>query len=142
METGTTGNTIDPEGVNHPSHYNNHPSGLEVKEVTNWLPFNLGNVFKYAIRADLKDGQKDLKKMCWYATEAEQTEEAHRIRPGSRDAIRLRAAMDQFLKHEKRPPVRAVLSALYNVVFYHPSVCTPLIEAATKLAHLGVSANV
>jgi hypothetical protein len=131
---GTTGQVIDPEGVNHPSHYNMHPSGLEVKEVTNWLPFNLGNVFKYATRFDLKDGAKDTKKCLWYARESEQTSEAMRIRPASRDGIRLRAAMDQFIKYETRPLVRALLVALYNTCFYHPSVSEPLIEAAEKLS--------
>jgi hypothetical protein len=131
---GTTGQVIDPEGVNHPAHYNNHPSGLEVKEVTNWLPFNLGNVFKYSVRFGEKgEPQKDVKKALWYARESEETGEALRVRPASRDGIRLRAAMDQFIKYEKRPHVRNVLSALYNTVFYHPSVSDPLIEAVTKL---------
>jgi hypothetical protein len=136
--TSTTGQQIDPEGVNHPSHYNNHPSGLEVCEVTDFLPFNLGNVFKYTLRANLKDGQKDLKKNVWYAVRAEHTGEALRIRPGSRDGVQLRAAMDKFITTEPDPQIKAVLRALYNLCFYHPSVCEPLIEETKKLAHQGV----
>lgn len=67
---GTTGHVLDLEGINHPRHYNLHPSGVEVKEVTNWMNFNCGSAFKYVLRRDLKDAQsKDLKKALWYLDE-------------------------------------------------------------------------
>lgn len=65
----TTGNDIDPEGINHPKHYNAHPSGVECIEVVRHMNFNLGNVVKYLWRAGLKDAEvplKDLKKAAWY----------------------------------------------------------------------------
>lgn len=40
--------------VNHPSHYNSHPSGVECIEITRHMSFNVGNVFKYLWRAGLK----------------------------------------------------------------------------------------
>jgi hypothetical protein len=55
--------------VNHPRHYNSHPSGLECIEVVRHHNFNVGNVIKYLWRAGLKDGEadlKDLKKALWY----------------------------------------------------------------------------
>ncbi len=53
--------------VNHPPHYNEHPSGVECITITEHMTFNLGNAVKYIWRADLK-GQalEDLKKAAWY----------------------------------------------------------------------------
>lgn len=52
--------------VNHPPHYQGHPSGLECIQVTRGLSFNLGNAVKYLYRADNKNGLEDLKKAAWY----------------------------------------------------------------------------
>ena len=55
--------------VNHPIHYNSHPSGIEVIEIVRHMNFNLGNVIKYILRAGNKDKSKiieDLKKAQWY----------------------------------------------------------------------------
>ena len=43
------------DSVNHPPHYNTHPSGIECIEITRHMNFNLGNVVKYIWRADDKD---------------------------------------------------------------------------------------
>jgi hypothetical protein len=61
----TTGH--DP--VNHPVHYNSHPSGIECIEIARHYGFNVGNVIKYLWRAGLKnsaDELEDLKKALWY----------------------------------------------------------------------------
>ena len=53
--------------VNHPSHYNAHPSGIECIQITEHMGFNLGNAIKYVWRADLKnDAIEDLRKAAWY----------------------------------------------------------------------------
>lgn len=52
--------------VNHPKHYNNHPSGIECIEIVRHLPFNLGNAIKYLWRNEDKNGIEDLKKAIWY----------------------------------------------------------------------------
>lgn len=65
----TTENEIDPEGVNHPVHYNLHPSGVECIEVVRHHNFNVGSAIKYLWRQGLKDGElsvKDLSKALWY----------------------------------------------------------------------------
>lgn len=55
------------EAVNHPAHYNQHPSGVECVEVAEWFGFNLGNAIKYIWRAGHKDDAiEDLKKAAWY----------------------------------------------------------------------------
>lgn len=53
--------------VNHPPHYNNHPSGVECIQVTRWMNFNLGNAVKYLWRAGEKGSTiEDLEKSIWY----------------------------------------------------------------------------
>lgn len=55
------------EAVNHPAHYNAHPSGVECIDVVEHFNFNVGNAVKYLWRAGLKgDVQEDLKKAAWY----------------------------------------------------------------------------
>lgn len=52
--------------VNHPPHYNAHPSGVECIDVVEHMNFNLGNAIKYIWRADHKNGVEDLRKAAWY----------------------------------------------------------------------------
>lgn len=57
----------EPDPVNHPPHYNDHPSGVECIEITEHMNFNLGNALKYIWRAALKGKQiQDLEKARWY----------------------------------------------------------------------------
>ena len=51
----------------NPSHYKEHPSGVECIDVVEWFGFNVGNAIKYLWRADLKGvALEDLKKARWY----------------------------------------------------------------------------
>lgn len=53
--------------VDHPEHYNTHPSGIECIDVVRHMSFNLGNAIKYLWRADAKGAPvEDLKKAAWY----------------------------------------------------------------------------
>ena len=55
------------EMVNHPAHYNAHPSGVECIDVVEHMGFNLGNSIKYIWRADSKGNAiEDLRKAAWY----------------------------------------------------------------------------
>lgn len=57
------------DDVDHPAHYNTHPSGIEAIEVVRHMTFNVGNAVKYCWRAGLKGTEsptKDLKKAIWY----------------------------------------------------------------------------
>ena len=55
------------DSINHPKHYNAHPSGVECIAITEHMSFLLGNAMKYIWRADLKeDALEDLKKARWY----------------------------------------------------------------------------
>ena len=59
----TTGNT-PAEGANpkvdHPAHYNLHPSGVECIEIVRHMGFNLGNAVKYIWRDGIKDTEVPL----------------------------------------------------------------------------------
>lgn len=62
----TTGHT-DGTVVNHPTHYNVHPSGVECIDVVEHMSFNVGNAVKYLWRADDKGAPvQDLEKARWY----------------------------------------------------------------------------
>lgn len=54
--------------VDHPPHYNSHPSGVECITVTEHMNFNQGNAVKYIWRAGLKSDNPitDLRKAVWY----------------------------------------------------------------------------
>jgi Protein of unknwon function (DUF3310) len=56
------------DNVNHPPHYQQHPSGIECIVIAEAFNFNLGNAIKYIWRAGLKRRNKleDLKKGRWY----------------------------------------------------------------------------
>jgi hypothetical protein len=52
--------------VNHPDHYNAHPSGVECVTIAEHFTFNIGNAIKYLWRAGHKNGVEDLRKAAWY----------------------------------------------------------------------------
>ena len=59
--------TVAHDPVNHPSHYTQHPSGVECIEVTEHFNFNKGNAIKYIWRAGDKGNEiQDLEKAAWY----------------------------------------------------------------------------
>lgn len=70
----TTGVAVS-NNVEHPAHYNQHPSGIEAIEVVRHYSFNIGSAIKYLWRAGLKadvtieDGNaeiQDMEKAVWY----------------------------------------------------------------------------
>lgn len=53
--------------INHPPHYNEHPSGIECIVIVEHYNFNIGNAIKYLWRAGLKGNPvEDLQKAAWY----------------------------------------------------------------------------
>lgn len=55
--------------INHPTHYTQHPSGIECIAIAEHMGFNIGNAIKYLWRAGLKDQtptDDDLRKAIWY----------------------------------------------------------------------------
>ena len=57
--------------VNHPKHYNTHPSGVECIDIVEHFSFNVGNAIKYLWRSGLKGYElEDLHKARWYIDRA------------------------------------------------------------------------
>ena len=56
------------EQIDHPNHYNNHPSGVECIEIVEHMPYNIGNAVAYLWRYQDKheDPTLDLKKAMWH----------------------------------------------------------------------------
>ena len=56
------------DNVNHPNHYNIHPSGIECITIVEHLGFCIGCAMKYLWRAGLKhpNAIEDLEKSVWY----------------------------------------------------------------------------
>jgi hypothetical protein len=51
----------------NPSHYQDHPSGIQCIQITEHMNFCLGNAIKYIWRAGLKNNAiEDLEKARWY----------------------------------------------------------------------------
>lgn len=97
--------------VNHPPHYNGHPSGVECIEVTEHLSFNLGNAFKYVFRHRAKNGREDLEKARWYLAR-----ELQRCQPDSLPNYARNGVNDlaeRIAAHEPYP-VGAALVAIAN----------------------------
>jgi len=67
--------------IDHPEHYNRHPSGIECITIVEAFNFNLGNVIKYIWREGLKPGEADideLRKAQWYINrEIQRIENVH-----------------------------------------------------------------
>ena len=60
--------------INTPPHYNSHPSGIEIIEITRLLGFALGNAVKYVARHGEKENALlDLGKGQWYLNDAVDT---------------------------------------------------------------------
>lgn len=53
-----------PDEIMRPAHYTRY--GVEVIEITRYLPFCLGNVVKYVLRAPYKNGWQDCDKALIY----------------------------------------------------------------------------
>lgn len=77
--------------VNNPTHYTNHPSGIECIQVTEHMNFNRGNAVKYIWRCgDKGEPVEDLRKAIWYL---------------EREIARLEQPRQLFHQHTSSSPV-------------------------------------
>ena len=91
---------IATEIVNHPAHYNAHPSGVEAIDFLEHMTFNGGNAAKYLYR-HLEKGSPipDLRKARWYIE-----------RELRRDRVTIPTPiLEKLSAYESDPIVRAVL---------------------------------
>lgn len=107
-----------PDMVNHPPHYTNGPElgTLECIDITRWMPFTLGNAFKYVWRAGVKGGPdkaiEDLEKAKFYLDEWVNFLGAH-FPPESQAAVsalmrKARQTMSEFFPEWKAQALRLI----------------------------------
>lgn len=109
----TTGHETDPKGVNHPAHYNRHPSGVEAIEVCRHLGFNLGSAFKYVIRKGLKESaEKDLRKALWYVEDEMANRKDDHCNPLTNGYLQVLGLVEKMRNAEEDSLVKDVLVLL------------------------------
>lgn len=110
----------DPnEKVDHPRHYNQHPSGIECIELIEHLPANLANAVKYIWRCGLKQSEtplRDLKSALWYTEREERRVELFELEEETRPKTDVvwRALARQVIEEDCNGMLGRYLYALSN----------------------------
>jgi len=105
----------------NPSHYKNHPSGVECIQITENMSFCLGNAWKYLWRGGNKEDQplvQDYKKSRWYL-EREKTHTFPQRRNAPVSDARVRdflVNIDKVISVEKRPGMAEVFTHIRNYI--------------------------
>lgn len=91
--------------VNHPKHYNSHPSGIECVDLNEHMSGNLAAAFKYLWRAGLKGAEaQDQQKAAWYLRrEAARLQQRHTEAPAAR-MERLAHYLVEVVNHSEGQP--------------------------------------
>lgn len=74
------------DNVNHPEHYNKHPTGIECIDIIEVFPSNIASAIKYLWRCGLKAGapaEEELNKAIWYIKREIQLRQRYEIKPAS-----------------------------------------------------------
>jgi len=88
------------DNVNHPKHYNSHPSGIEAIRILRHLPGNIFAAAKYLWRAPDKNGVEDLKKSIWHIADEIDRLEGNSDKPGA-FGERIKAALKEATQATK-----------------------------------------
>ena len=104
--------SIVTEKVNHPVHYNDHPSGVETIDIIEHMVFNLGNAFKYIVRHPLKGDHADLNKAIWYLERQLTLPEIK----GFSIPVEVQEKFEKFIKAERNKYLKKVYE---NIFKYH-----------------------
>lgn len=110
--------------IDHPLHYNTHPSGIECIDIAEHYNFNLGNALKYIWRAGLKSQHptEDLEKAVWYV-QPRTSSRAKRPRSAANRATESRASAGRSVRSMSRPNVarrdrdRAAMTEIRAITF-------------------------
>lgn len=104
---------MNEERVNHPKHYNAHPSGVECIDVIENFMGNLANAVKYLWRAGHKgDRREDLQKARWYVER--EMERSIRFYPDMPldDQERVLLLVERFCASEPNKNIRDAVACL------------------------------
>lgn len=119
------------EKVNHPIHYNHHPSGVEAIDIIEHMNFCLGNAFKYIFRFNLKGGLEDIDKAIWYLER--QTKNPNTLRFDLPQEVFFK--IEEFLAKEDDSNLKIVYNNIIQYQFYgeHPKVLWESIEILHRI---------
>ena len=117
--------------VNHPAHYNNHPSRVEAIDIIENFNFCLGNAFKYIFRYQLKGGSEDLNKALWYLERQVSSSPLNVFTPNKELLNRVKA----LIHAEGNKDLKTVYKNIFSYQFEgaHPKVIWESIEILRKL---------
>lgn len=133
------------EEVDHPAHYNSHPSGVEAIDVIEDLPFNIGTAIKYLFRRGHKGSLlTDLRKAHWYverelARRRQRTPRALMLAYVSVDHAS-RERIQLVLVAEADPQIRSIFQALFYAAEYRAEVGR-LVDAVALLSEVITAAT-
>lgn len=102
--------------VDHPEHYNSHPSGVEAIDIVEYMNFCLGNAFKYVYRYRHKHGVNDLKKAVWYLKRQIENPQTLDFKP-DRIYFGVYDALLEIMKKEEDMRVSQALDYIYYYSF-------------------------
>jgi len=126
---------MNEDNVNHPKHYNEHPSGIECIDVCQWFGFNVGNAIKYLWRAGLKernDFNQDVEKAIWYLKRELGHEEVVSLKDSvfSEYLKKHFSAHYKIFKTNKHIPVQAAVFIRDNIWHIRQGMkCVPVADA-------------
>jgi hypothetical protein len=113
---------VKPEMVNHPRHYNAHPSGVECIEINEHMTANLAAAFKYGWRyGDKGDPVENLEKMLWYVRRSVDHDNAYLLaNPLFHEFFRTEVMTPERRRAFSRPspwcePVRHAMAAICDI---------------------------
>lgn len=117
--------------VNHPAHYNNHPSRIEAIDIIENFNFCLGNAFKYIFRYQLKGGSEDLNKALWYLERQVSSSPLNVFTPNEK----LLNKAEALIRAEGNKDLKTIYQNIFSYQFEgaHPKVIWESIEILRKL---------
>ena len=117
--------------INHPAHYNNHPSRIEAIDIIENFNFCLGNAFKYIFRYQLKGGSEDLNKALWYLERQVSSSPLNVFTPNEK----LLNKAEALIRAEGNKDLKTIYQNIFSYQFEgaHPKVIWESIEILRKL---------
>lgn len=115
----TTQSEDPTERVDHPRHYNQHPSNIETIELIEHLPSNLSSAVKYIWRCGLKRTETPLRDLCsakWYTEREARRIDLYELdeEPRPKTDVVWRALARQVIENDNDGTLGGYLSALLD----------------------------
>lgn len=124
---GSEGLTNDPV---EPNHYKSKKH--QCIEFSRYMPFNLGNAFKYVWRYTDKNGTEDLDKAAWYIKDYLANCKLKDTISGEEYTVLMDKLIECDFTHEQHAVLHHIITFLSNKEERHLNACLILIEALKR----------